>query len=470
VPKNAKTREFAANGARSRRSLLAAVLTVQALVIGAGWYITTSKAEREVSHRVLDEVLEERRHSVERFVALLEREAAGRLEPGSPAWEKAQSFVEAYRLPQGATLMILDDVGMVICHPEMRRAAGLFKSDFGLTTVRMNDTGEEMPLGMIRSSRGVLGGTQTDAGEVAIAAAYSPTLDAIVVARQPRLEISAPGARVLDGVTVWSGVAAIVVLALSAAGSIALVRRYNAMLVKMNEDLSKEVDRQVASATKIRNGIIMGLAKLADHRDNETGRHLERIRTYCEMLAHELRGVHPEIDDAWIERLSVTSTMHDIGKVGIPDSVLLKPGRLTDAERRVMERHPLIGADTLVEVRRHVGEDDLVDMATEISLYHHEKWDGSGYPFGLGTTEIPLSARIVALADVYDALTSWRVYKKAMPHAEARTIILGGRGTHFDPAIVDAFERIEARFNEVRQTMDEDNVMSLRIAPDSLAA
>jgi putative two-component system response regulator len=261
-----------------------------------------------------------------------------------------------------------------------------------------------------------------------------------------------------------------VVMALSAAGSIALVRRYNAMLVKMNEDLSKEVDRQVASATKIRNGIIMGLAKLADHRDNETGRHLERIRTYCEMLAHELRGTFDEIDDAWTERLSVTSTMHDIGKVGIPDSVLLKPGRLTDAERRVMERHPLIGADTLVEVRRHVGEDDLVDMATEISLYHHEKWDGSGYPFGLGTTEIPLSARIVALADVYDALTSWRVYKKAMSHEEAKKIILGGRGEHFDPAIVDAFERIESKFDEVRQTMDEDNVMALRIAPDSVAA
>lgn len=470
MPKNAKTRNVIASIARSRRSLLAAVLTVQALVIGAGWYITSTKSDREVSHRVLDEVLEERRHSVERFVALLEREAAGPLMPGTPAWEKAQSFVEAYRLPQGATLMILDNVGMVICHPEMRRAAGLFKSDFGLTTVRMAETGEETPLGMIRSNRGVLGSTGTETGEVAIAAVYSQVLDAIVVARQPRLAITAPGARVTDGVAVWSGVAAIVVLALSAAGSIALVRRYNAMLVTMNEELSNEVERQVASATKIRNGIIMGLAKLADYRDNETGRHLERIRSYCELLAHELRGTHGEINDTWIERLSVTSTMHDIGKVGIPDSVLLKPARLTESERRVMERHPLIGADTLVEVRRHVGEDNLVDMATEISLYHHEKWDGSGYPFGLATTEIPLSARIVALADVYDALTSWRVYKKAMSHDEAKKIILGGRGEHFDPEIVAAFERVEFEFDEVRRTMDEDGLSTLRIAPETLAA
>jgi HD-GYP domain-containing protein (c-di-GMP phosphodiesterase class II) len=200
----------------------------------------------------------------------------------------------------------------------------------------------------------------------------------------------------------------------------------------------------------------MGLAKLADHRDNDTGRHLERISRYCETLARELQGTNGEITDSWIQRLSIASTMHDIGKVGVPDAILLKPGALTIHERRIMERHPLIGADTLVEVRRHVGEDDLVDMATQVTLYHHEKWDGSGYPFGLSAHEIPLSARIVALADVYDALTSWRVYKKAMPHDEAMRIILGNRGTHFDPAVADAFERTHGQFDKIRKALDEE--------------
>lgn len=457
-------------GLRSRRNLVAAVIALQAMVIGAGWYLTVRTGEQEVTGRVLDEVLEERRHSVERFAALLEDQVGGPLTPGSPQWEKAQAFIESYRLPQGATLMILDEKGMVLCHPELRHASGLFKADFGLTEVRVQETGEVMPLGAIRSTHGILAQIETDSGTVAVAIVHSQPLRALVVAHQPRLALSAPGLRVTDGVTMWSGVAALVVLGLSAAGSILLVRRYDSLLVSLNEELTGEVERQVGSAMKIRNGIIMGLAKLADHRDNDTGRHLERISRYCEVLARELEGTHPEIADAWIARLTIASTMHDIGKVGVPDSILLKPGALTVSERRIMERHPLIGADTLVEVRRHVGEDDLVDMATEITLYHHEKWDGTGYPFGISAGEIPLSARIVALADVYDALTSWRVYKKAMSHEEAMRIILGSDGTHFDPAIVEAFRRTTEQFDHIRRTLDEEDGGSLKLVTPKVAA
>ncbi len=449
---------------------MAAVIALQALVIGAGWYLTVRTGEKEVAERVLDEVLEERRHSVERFSALLEHEVGGPLTPGSPQWERAQAFIESYRLQEGATLMILDETGMVICHPELRRSPRLFKADFGLNEVRLKETGETMPLGAVRSTRGILAQTDSNSGGISVAIVHSPSLKALVVARQPRVTLSAPGIRVTDGVTMWSGIAALLVLSLSAAGSIALVRRYDSMLVRINKELTIEVERQVGSAMKIRNGIIMGLAKLADHRDNDTGRHLERISRYCEVLARELEDTHGPIEESWISRLSVASTMHDIGKVGVPDSILLKPGALTLQERRIMERHPLIGADTLVEVRRHVGEDELVDMATQVSLYHHERWDGSGYPFGLAGQEIPLAARIVALADVYDALTSWRVYKQAMSHEQAVRIIGESKGTHFDPAIVDAFEQVHEQFNQIRRALDEEECGSLKLAISGQAA
>lgn len=457
-------------GLRTRRGLVAAVILLQAMVIGAGWYLTVHRGEKEVSSRVLDEVLEERRRSVERFATLLENEVGGPLTPGSAELTRAQSFVESYLLPQGATMMILDEHGRLLCHPSMDQSPAIFQANFGKAPVTIAETGVLTTLGDIRETRGTLADATSDEGNTAVAVVHSPKLGALVVARQPRTAMSAPAVRVMSGVTVMSGMAALAVLAISGLGSFMLVRRYDTMLERMNKELTQEVERQVGAAITIRNGIIMGLAKLADHRDNDTGRHLERISRYCGMLGRELDGTCGEIDDAWIERLTIASAMHDIGKVGVPDAILLKPGSLTQAERRVIERHPLIGADTLVEVRRHVGQDDLVEMSTDVALYHHEKWDGSGYPFGLSAHEIPLSARIVALADVYDALTSWRVYKSAMPHAEAVRIILGSRGTHFDPAVVTAFERVHERFDEIRRIMDDDGMGPLRLVPAEASA
>src|SRR5262249_17934455 len=187
-----------------------------------------------------------------------------------------------------------------------------------------------------------------------------------------------------------------------------------------------------------------------DYRDTDTGRHLERICLYCELLATELleQGAHPEIDKAWVERLKLASSMHDIGKVGTPDSILLKPGPLTPEERRLMEQPPLFGADTLLAIRKRVGDDDLLNMGIQVTLSHHERFDGRGYPYKLSGDQIPLCARIVALADMYDALTSDRVYKRAMTHRQATAIILENRATHFDPAVVDAYLRLEAQFDQ----------------------
>ncbi|MEQ9410776.1 MAG: response regulator [Fuerstiella sp.] len=197
---------------------------------------------------------------------------------------------------------------------------------------------------------------------------------------------------------------------------------------------------------------IFTLAKLAESRDPETGAHLERVRAYCRALATQLR-TFPEftdqITDEFIRLIFRTCPLHDIGKVGIPDAILLKPGKLTPDEFDVMKTHTLLGAETLNAALQEFPNAKFLRMARDIALTHHEKYDGSGYPQGLSGTEIPLCGRIVALADVYDVMTSRRVYKQAIGHAEAVAIIMKERGRHFDPAVVDAFLEVETAFRAI---------------------
>ncbi len=233
-------------------------------------------------------------------------------------------------------------------------------------------------------------------------------------------------------------------------------RRYHDTIERANTELQAEVARQVREGLAKRNALIFGLAKLADYRDTDTGAHLERIGLYARLLADQLRAANPCIDDAWIDRLALASSLHDIGKVGVPDRVLLKPGALTPQERAEMETHTLIGADTLIAIRQKFGPDPFIDMGVEIALQHHEKWDGTGYPFGLARADISLAARIVAMADFYDAVTSKRVYKRAMTHEEAHRLILSLRGSHFDPAVVEAYLTCAPRFDRIRSRAGRD--------------
>ncbi len=199
--------------------------------------------------------------------------------------------------------------------------------------------------------------------------------------------------------------------------------------------------------------IVFALSKLAESRDPETGDHLERLREYCKVLGEGLRSREPYqelITDDFLEELYDASPLHDIGKVGIPDSVLLKPGKLTDEEFEIMKSHSVIGAETLREVQRRYRDNKIVAMGIEIARSHHEKWNGRGYPDGLTGEEIPLSARILALADVYDALTSKRVYKPAFSHEKARDIIMGDSGTHFAPDVVEVFVENQDKFVAIR--------------------
>ncbi len=231
------------------------------------------------------------------------------------------------------------------------------------------------------------------------------------------------------------------------------------ILSDQNAYLEREVASRMAENQLIQEVSIHALAHLAETRDPETGNHLRRTQEYVRTLARSLQD-HPRfsayLDDRTINALAQSAPLHDIGKVGIPDHILLKPGKLTPEEWEIMKTHAEIGAQAIAQAEADSARPvEFLRIAQEIARCHHEKWDGSGYPNALAGDEIPISARLMALADVFDALICARVYKPAMPMQEAYDIIVGGSGAHFDPDVVstfirefEAFKRIAAAYAE----------------------
>ena len=217
--------------------------------------------------------------------------------------------------------------------------------------------------------------------------------------------------------------------------------------------LESEVAKRTREVVAVQDVTIQALASLAETRDNETGNHIRRTQYYVRALAEKLRE-RPEFA-AWltphqINLLFKSAPLHDIGKVGIPDRILLKPGRLDPDEYEIMKTHAVLGKDAIAHAEQQLGTDvEFLSCAKEIAWAHHERWDGKGYPRGLQANDIPLSARLMSVADVYDALISKRVYKDGMPHEKAAAIILEGRGTQFDPDAVDTFAEIAAEFQAI---------------------
>jgi putative two-component system response regulator len=234
------------------------------------------------------------------------------------------------------------------------------------------------------------------------------------------------------------------------------IHRLQVELESHNERLQDLVREQVREIADSHMATIFAMSKLAESRDDDTGKHLERVQQYCRLLAEELsrRGPYVEqVRQGFIEDIQHASPLHDIGKVAIPDSILCKPGPLTDEEFAFMQTHTLRGWETLQSVAERYPSNAFLTMGIEIARSHHERWNGAGYPDKLAGEAIPLAARIMSVADVYDALTSERCYKKAMPHEQSCDIILKGRGTQFDPEIVDAFDRIKDSFAQIRREM-----------------
>ena len=232
-----------------------------------------------------------------------------------------------------------------------------------------------------------------------------------------------------------------------------LMKSARDFLRDQNAFLESEVARRVKEVQTVQDTTIMAMGSLAETRDNETGNHIRRTQHYVRVLAERLKQnpkYSKDLDDATIEMLYKSAPLHDIGKVGIPDRILLKPGKLTPEEFEIMKTHTTLGRDAILAAERQLdAPSSFLRYAREIAYSHQEKWDGSGYPEGMVGPLIPLSARLMAVADVYDALISKRVYKAAMSHEKAVQIIREGRGNHFDPDIVDVFEQALDEFMKI---------------------
>jgi putative two-component system response regulator len=246
---------------------------------------------------------------------------------------------------------------------------------------------------------------------------------------------------------------------ISAPGFLARIKNHLALkaaadfLRDKSDYLEKVVERRTLEVRAIQEVAIMALASLAETRDSDTGNHIRRTQSYIKVLAEELKD-DPRfalgLSDYAIKTIVRSAPLHDIGKVGIPDRILLKPGKLDPEEFEVMKRHTVLGKEAIEHAEKYLGvQVEFLRSAKEIALSHHERWDGKGYPQGLAGEEIPMAARLMALADVYDALISKRAYKDAMPHEEAAAIILAGRGSQFDPDVVDAFDFAQGKFRSI---------------------
>lgn len=229
------------------------------------------------------------------------------------------------------------------------------------------------------------------------------------------------------------------------------LHRLQAKLERHNRKLEEIVHQQVRQITDAHMATIFALAKLAECRDKQMGQHLERVQLFCRMLAESLGKLpaYKEINKQYIDNIYNACVLHDIGKVAIEDNVLLKPGKLNAGEFERMKQHSLIGARTLEEVCRKYKLNQMLDMGIAIARWHHEKWDGSGYPDGLKGEEIPLCARIMSICDVYDALRSKRCYKEPIDHDEVINIMKELNASHFDPGVFAEFIKIAPQFSQI---------------------
>lgn len=449
---------------RTRWSLLAATLGVQAVLLCAGWFWLFVHLRSEISRSIEQFVCATNISTMSRFSELLRDFDTDATEFGTPDWQELQSLVEEFELPAGAYVSLLDDEGRVVCHPRLGPAPAYRFSNVAGVPFTESQTRRARTIGDVAENEVVTGRATLHFGNAEyIATTRIPRLGLQVVAHQPEAGLAPIGSVLTTRLAFVGLLVSAVILTFTGLTAGTLISRFQKRIEDVNHNLEDEVARRVGEALRARNAMIFGLAKLAEYRDTDTGTHLQRICTYSTLLARELRDQFSEITDEWIERLGVAASLHDIGKVGIPDRILLKPGKLDPEERRIMEKHAEIGGETLVAIQRQLGDDPMIEMATRIALGHHERWDGGGYPYSISGEQIPLEARIVSLADVYDALTTKRVYKDAMSHEKATSIIFEGAGTQFDQRIVAAFERMQKQFDVTRRCLQPDEAMATHL-------
>jgi response regulator RpfG family c-di-GMP phosphodiesterase len=438
-----------------RRWIVILVLgCAQTLCLLVGVLLFAFFLESGIETTVRTQILADNQLIARQFARMIDEMALDNIRPGTPGWEKLQNLVEDSKLPNHGHLCIIhNETGRLLCHPDIKtdhKLRSTVVGDHRLMVDNSEMTVQSAALASAFDNETYIGWSDMDDGEKLIAVQALHRHGASVIVQQARSSIQAAIAKQLEPVKRTGLIIAVLFACFSFVADILILIRYDSKLEHLNNNLEKLAQKRMRSLMKTRNAVIFGLAKLAESRDNDTGQHLDRIREHVTIIATQLSKKIKSLDEDYIADLALASSLHDIGKVGVPDNVLLKPGKLNTEERDIMEKHAAIGGDCLASIQERLGDDDFLDLAREVAYFHHEKWDGTGYPFGLRGKDIPISARIVAVADVYDALTSQRPYKQAMAHQHAVDIIISGVGTHFDPQIVEAFLLREVEIQQVK--------------------
>ncbi|MEM7682441.1 MAG: HD domain-containing phosphohydrolase [Planctomycetota bacterium] len=453
-----------ASPARSRRRyvfIVIGIVAFQAMVLLAGGYVLFRSASRQVSQGLV-QLIETNNVRVAESLSDLITESVGRVDRdivyGSPEWERVQSIIEGFEFSGDGFACVLDTEGLIVAHPDIRQDPSLRNVNLARETL-LTDQGPTA-LGDASQTDGA-GQWVTFKGEIDfgvdgthyVATRRLGDSPVRIVVHQPVAGIEAAKRQAFGRVGANTAALGLVVIGATTAGMFFLIRRHDRATRGWNQTLEGLVDDRTTQLGRSRNAVLVALAELAEKRDDDTGQHVERISAYAEVLANRLRPEFDEIDDTFLAHLKVAAKLHDVGKVAVDDRVLRKPGKLTDDEYKHIQTHTTSGPDVLMTVRRELADDDMLDMSIHVALYHHEKWNGKGYPMGLQGEEIPLSARIVAVCDVFDALSSKRVYKPAMPREKVRAIILEESGAHFDPQVVAAFKEVEPELVRIRKAM-----------------
>ncbi len=439
---------------KSRFFLVALLVASQAACLGFGVVWATGWLWRNFEKVVYDYVVAEGESVAQGIALKVSYMRLNNVKPGSNGWKRLQKLCEEEVIPyDGFVCIMRRDDGAMLCHPNLKQDPRLLRL-FPGKGLLLNKKGSEPVSVVVRKSEAageqvITGKVELD-GEIHVFTGFSlPRIDAILAVYQSDMAIDLFIASTIRTVMQVGYALAVFIVGATAIIAVFLTNRYEAGLADANARLEHQVQNRTRSLVRTRDAVVFGLAKLAESRDRDTGEHLERIRSYVTVLATELAKANPEINHHFVADLAVASSLHDIGKVGIPDAVLLKPGSLSPSERNAMEMHTTLGSDCLAAIQKKLGEDDFLELAQQIAAAHHENWDGSGYPHGMQGKQIPLAARIVALADVYDALTSNRPYKGPLEHIEAREWIVTRYAQQFDPAVVEAFVEREADFQRV---------------------
>ena len=433
--------------------LIVAVAAGQLVFLVPALYWFTQWLEDTVGGLMQRQILADNRQVAAQMAMLIDEIGITDPAPGTPDWHRLQGLIERLELPNEGFLCVTDGAdGTLLCHPALRDDPELAGHRHGQTLLAGPEGGAgRRIMDLTDDAAGHEGWAEMPDGTHLVAVRNVADLNIQVLAHQRDTGVQAAVGKVMAPVQAGGLTLIGILTAASVLSAMLVVRRYENRLARINRGLETKVEKRSRSLMKTRDAVIFGLARLAESRDDETGEHLDRIHEYVEALARQVAADTGLLNDRQVQLMALTSSLHDIGKVGIPDAILRKPGRLDDHERERMRRHTTIGGDCLIAIKQRLGEDDFLEMACHIALAHHERWDGSGYPFGLAGEMIPLPARIVAVADVYDALTSRRIYKAPMPHEQAKRIILDGAGTQFDGTVVTAFMRIENRFRSIAQ-------------------